>query len=92
MGKKGQSYKKYKIEEKERIVKEHLKEGISSIRLGEKYNINYKTIDTWIYKYRHQENLKDNRERPKDKDMDYKEKYEILKKYQAFLKEQREKK
>ena len=36
--------------------------------------------------------LKENRGRKKEKDIDYKERYEILKKYQAFLKAQREKK
>ena len=37
--------------------------------------------------------MSDNRGRPKiDDEIDYKEKYEILKNYQAFLKAQREKK
>ena len=33
-----------------------------------------------------------NRGRKKEEDIDYKERYEILKKYQAFLKAQRERK
>ena len=37
--------------------------------------------------------MSDNRGRPKQpSELDYKEKYEILKNYQALLKEQREKK
>ena len=50
----------------------------------------------WQYKSKHIELCKGNkRGRPKEKDLtkeDYKERYEILKKYQAFLKAQREKK
>ena len=44
----------------------------------------------------HEKNFKDNRitnsGRRKDENIDYKERYEILKKYQAFLKAQRERK
>ena len=36
--------------------------------------------------------LKDKRGRKKEEQIDYKERYEILKKYQAFLKAQRERK
>ena len=45
--------------------------------------------------YRKQGHLKTmhkNRGRPKEENIDYKERYEILKKYLAFLKAQREKK
>ena len=53
-------------------------------------------IDDWIYKYKKQGNLDNDinhkRGRKKDNEIDYKEKYEILKKYQAFIKAQREKK
>ena len=54
------------------------------------------TIKDWIEKYRKQGNLDNDihhkRGRLKEKDIDYKERYEILKKYQAFIKAQREKK
>ena len=64
--------------------------------LSKKYNISYKTINTWIDKYKRQGNLENdinhNRGRKKEENIDYKERYEILKKYQAFLKAQRERK
>ena len=59
-------------------------------------NIIYHTIDNWIAKYKRQGNLDNDinhtRGRKKEENIDYKERYEILKKYQAFLKAQREKK
>ena len=39
-----------------------------------------------------QNDINHKRGRPKEIDIDYKERYEILKKYQAFIKAQREKK
>ena len=54
------------------------------------------TIDTWIRIYKRQGNLVNDiyhtRGRKKEENIDYKERYEILKKYQAFLKAQRERK
>ena len=64
--------------------------------LAKKYNISFHSIDTWIAKYKRQGNLDNdinhNRGRKKEENIDYKERYEILKKYQAFLKAQRERK
>ena len=48
-----------------------------------------------IYTYKRQGHLNDlnkNKGRKKEENIDYKERYEILKKYQAFLKAQRERK
>ena len=48
-----------------------------------------------IYTYKRQGHLHDmskNKGRKKEENIDYKERYEILKKYQAFLKAQRERK
>lgn len=92
MAKKGQIFKKYNEEERHRIVMEHIKKGIPVSEIEKKYNININTISTWIYKYRHKGQLKDERGRHKESEIDYKERYEILKNYQAFLKEQRERK
>lgn len=96
MAKKGQKFNKYTEEFKLNIVKEYEKgESGGSMNLGKKYGISYRTIDTWIYKYRkqgHLSNMHKNSGRPKEENIDYKERYEILKKYQAFLKAQREKK
>ena len=90
-------WKHYTDEFKNKIIKEYL-EGNNggSKTLAKKYNISFHTIDTWIYKYKRQGNLDNDiehlRGRKKESGIDYKERYEILKKYQAFIKAQREKK
>jgi transposase-like protein len=65
-------------------------------RLAKHYNIPSSTIMKWIVKDRiqgNQENdIEHKRGRTKEENIDYKERYEILKKYQAFIKAQREKK
>jgi transposase len=89
--------KAYSDDFKYKILKEYLSgECGGSKVLAKKYNISYHTIDTWILKYKRQGNLNNDinhaRGRKKEENIDYKERYEILKKYQAFLKAQREKK
>ena len=89
--------KHYTDEFKNKIIKEYLEgDNGGSKTLAKKYNISFHTIDTWIYKYKRQGNLdndiKHSRGRKKEIGIDYKERYEILKKYQAFIKAQREKK
>ena len=84
------------MEFKDKILNEYLSGNGWSKFLGKKYNISYNTIDTWIKIYRRQGNLINDinhtRGRTKEENIDYKERYEILKKYQAFLKAQRERK
>ena len=94
MASKGQKFRKYPIELKETILREYFsgKNGCES--LSKKYGVNRKTIVSWIHNIK---NGKSNnpRGRPKEKNLtleDYKERYEILKKYQAFLQARREKK
>lgn len=88
--------KHYDIDFKNKILSEYLKGQGGSIYLGKKYNIPSHTIDTWIRIYKRQGNLINDinhtRGRKSEKNIDYKERYEILKKYQAFLKAQRERK
>ena len=96
MASKGQKYNKYSDELKNEIIQKYLDGHVSSRSLGKEYGISYKSIDTMIYRYRHPE-IKSYQKvgRPKEKELtkeDYKERYEIVKKYQAFLKAQREKK
>ena len=95
MAKKGQKFRKYSLEEKIKIVNEYEK-GISSSYLESKYGISNNTIRQWKYRFKKNGTLKEQkRGRNNDKDLtidDYKERYEILKKYQAFLKAQRERK
>ena len=89
--------KHYSDEFKNKIINEYLsgKNG-GSINLSKKYKIPFHTIDTWICKYKKQGNLDNDiyhaRGRKKETEINYKERYEILKKYQAFIKAQREKK
>ena len=65
-------------------------------QVAKKYGISPGTLSNWIYKEKRQGNLENDihktRGKTKEENIDYKEKYEILKKYQAFLKAQREKK
>ena len=94
MAKKGQKYNKYSSELKLEIVQKYLDGFGTSRSLAKEYNISYKTIENMIYMFKRQGHLNNQKKgRPKaDIDIDYKERYEILKKYQTFLKAQREKK
>lgn len=100
MASKGQKFKLYTIEFKNEVL-ESYKSGKYGGRdqVAKHYNISSATIWNWINKDRNQGNqindIYHKRGRPKEKDLtkeDYKERYEILKKYQAFLKAQRERK
>ena len=88
--------KHYEDDFKNKILNEYLSGNGGSKFLAKKYNISSHTIDTWIKIYKRQGNLINDinhtRGRKKEENIDYKERYEILKKYQAFLKAQREKK
>ena len=72
--------------------------GTPGPQLAKEYGISRFTIASWVRKQNHPELFVDKgnkRGRPKEKDLtkeDWKQRYEILKKYQAFLKAQREKK
>ena len=97
MSKKGQQYKKYSNSERIEIVMKYLNNEETPTTLSKKYNISVKTIWNWITKYKTTNyNLLDNRKefsgRKSEEQIDYKERYEILKKYQAFLTAQRERK
>ena len=95
MAKKGQKFNKYFDDLKEEIIREY-NSGTPGPRLAKEYGISRFTIAGWIRKIKYPElNTKNKRGRPKESDLtkeDYKERYEILKKYRAFLKAQRERK
>ena len=98
MAKKGQKFNNYTKEIKEAILHEYLDNKVSAGQLSREYDISENTIRTWARKARSGKEVlvdtKDTRRgRPKENsdEIDYKERYEILKKYQAFLKAQREK-
>jgi transposase len=92
---KGQKFKKYSIEEKKKIIMDYNK-GISSFYLEKEYGVSNNTIRQWKYNLRKNGTLENKKKgRVSENDLtkeDWKERYEILKKYQAFLKAQREKK
>ncbi len=96
---KGQKFKKYSNEIKLEIASKAL-DGRGYKSIGREYpNIPIKTIENWVRKVKNNIDVtKDRREsnsRPKCKNLtleDYKERYEILKKYQAFLRARRGKK
>ncbi len=88
--------KHYDINLKKEIVNKYFNGNGTLNSLQKEYGISYKTIFNWLKKeklYHSQENdINHSRGSKKDENIDYKERYEILKKYQAFLKAQREKK
>ena len=92
---KGQKFLKHTNKEKNEIMERHLK-GESAYQLAKEYGISVSTIKTWKSKINHPEKISlRKRGRPTEKGLtkdDYKERDEILKKYQAFLKAQRNKK
>ncbi len=95
MAKKGQKFNNYSKEFKEEILNKYFNNQGSALSLSKEYNISVKTIETWIRKFKKPELYVSSGKlgRPKkDEEIDYKERYEILKKYQAFIKAQREKK
>lgn len=89
--------KHYATDFKQKIIDEY-KSGMSGgyKRVAKKYGLSDDTVYHWVVKDRkqgNQENIPYKRVgRIKEENIDYKERYEILKKYQAFLKAQREKK
>lgn len=96
MAAKGQKFKKYTSEQISQVLKEY-DNGLSYAFLAEKYQISPKTIMNWVHKRRQGKNVlidsrKTNSGRKSEEANDYKERYEILKKYQAFLEARHEKK
>ena len=96
MASKGQKFNKYSTELKEEIMRKYLNNEGTSNYLSKEYNIPLKTVKMWVYKINKNINITENKQskhgRKKEENIDYKERYEILKKYQAFLKAQRERK
>lgn len=97
MASKGQKFNSYSPKLKQEILNKYFSGNGSRVSLGREYNISRKTISNWIHKVQHGKDVcVDHRPlssgRRKEENIDYKERYEILKNYQAFLKAQREKK
>jgi transposase len=86
MASKGQKFKKYELDFKLQVLKEY-KEGYSEGYLTRKYLVPIGTIKTWSQisnKYGSLDQAKKGRPIG-TKLKDYKERYEILKKFQDFL-------
>ena len=101
MARKGQKFKKYTAEFKEQVLNEYFSGELGPKLLELKYGVPLKTVEMWVWKTKHRKiDIKvDHRQgrsgRKAYKNLtleDYKERYEILKKYQAFLQARREKK
>ena len=96
MALKGQKYNKYSKELKEEIMSKYLNNQGTANYLAKEYNIPLKTVKNWVYKINKNIDITINNQskkgRKKEENIDYKERYEILKKYQTFLKAQRERK
>jgi transposase-like protein len=96
MASKGQKFKIYSEELKAEVIKAKVELGHGYRYLSEKYEIPEGTINSWVYHYHQDSNriVAKKRGRPKkEENIDYKERYEILKKFQEYLKEvDREKK
>jgi len=86
MASKGQKFRKYDQSLKEIIVNKIMKEHRSYGDLAHEYGIPEGTIITWVYQYRQRGELtRDKAGRPvPGMEADYKEKYEILKKFMVF--------
>jgi len=88
MARKGQKFKKYTEVFRTRVIEEHINVGKSKRFLSEKYDVPKGTINTWIYQYKHNGPTRRKRGRQKQsEEINYKEKYEILKKFLESLEE-----
>lgn len=84
------SHKTYSEEERKYAVESYIIGDKGRKELIRNMKISPNTFDTWVYNYRKNKTFKDTRGRPKSSnEIDYKERYEILKNFQAFLKESR---
>ena len=90
-------YRRYSSELVETVISEHINKGKSYRELHLKYHVPEKTIVTWIHNMKIGKDVIHSRKPGREKTdeltkEDYKERYEILKKYQAFLQARRGKK
>ena len=95
MAKSGQKFKTYTDDFRNKVVGDYFNNLGGVKTLAKKYNISYHTIQNWVDKVNNGQSVSPNNHlkgRRKDENIDYKERYEILKKYQAFLQARRGKK
>ena len=96
MASKGQKFIRFNDEERTEIVGQYLSGQGSYKSIAKDRGISWKTVESMVRKFKKTGlTIKDKKGRNKQSHLtkeDWKERYEILKKYQAFLKAQREKK
>ena len=92
MATKGQQYKRYDLAFKQKVLHEYRK-GYSAAYLSTKYDVPSGTIETWYQITKRHGGLGIAKKvRPTGKSYkDYKERYEILKKFRDFLVSQEQK-
>lgn len=99
MAKKGQKFNSYTKELKEEILSKLFNDKATFGALSREYGIPKGTIKGWAFKMRNgkpvlMDTINSRKGRPKKNpnEIDYKERYEILKKFQDFIIARREKK
>ena len=81
MARKGQKFKKYTEEFKQKVLEEYYKGETGHTALSVKYGIPYGTIHTWIDKTNSPQRFLgtgQKRGRPKNSEIDWKERYVIM--------------
>lgn len=93
MAKKGQKFLNYTNDERIEIVNLYNSKKYSSTQLSQMYGgISANTIRMWAFQFSKGNNFNSKRGRKKESEINYKQRYEILKKYRAFLKKEQDKK
>ena len=97
MARKGIKHNNYTVEFIQEVLEKYYSGQGGFTSLANEYKIPIKTIKTWIYRTNKKINVCENKKttslgRPKEFEIDYKERYEILKKFLTFIKAQRKKK
>ena len=94
MARKGIKHNNYTVEFIQEVLEKYYSGQGGFTSLANEYKI---PIKTWIYRTNKKINVFDNKKanslgRPKEFEINYKERYEILKKFLTFIKAQRKKK
>lgn len=97
MARKGIKHNNYTVEFIQEVLEKYYSSQGGFTSLANEYKIPIKTIKTWIYRTNKKINVFENKKtnslgRPKEFEINYKERYEILKKFLTFIKAQRKKK
>jgi transposase len=89
MASKGQKFKKVPLEIRLKAVKEKVYDNRSYRWIAAKYDVSWNTVETWVRIYKRDNGLDLRKKgRPNTaENIDYKERYEILKKFHEYLEE-----